>query len=172
VRRSTKTGKFLYGILGGTCVIKPVGNVSYRIGGSFDRFISRVLADNTIEDFVIDLTETEYIDSTNLGLLARIQACSVDKFGKQPTVISPNDTIRTILTNLGFDRLFTIVDEADTPPPSFRETPESHEDAKALAEVLLSAHRYLMNTNAKNAVTFREIVGQLEKDVSDGRKAD
>jgi anti-anti-sigma factor len=171
MRRPTRTGKFLYGILGGTCVIKPVGSISYRIGGSFDSFITRALADNTIEDFVIDLTETEYIDSTNLGLLARIQAYSVDKLAKRPTVISPNETVKAILANLGFDRLFTIVDRAGMPAPEFRDATVGGEDAEALGDVLLSAHKYLMKTNAKNAVAFREIVELLEKDVRGGRLA-
>ncbi len=163
--QSGRTGRFLYGIFGTTCVIKAVGNINYHIGGSFDTFVTRVLADNSIEDFLIDLTEAEYIDSTNLGLLARIQVFSADRLARRPTVISTNDTINGILANLGFDRLFTILDASSAAAGNLTELPSVPTGDAALGDVILSAHRYLMNTNDRNAIVFREIVELLEKDV-------
>ncbi|MBD3390804.1 MAG: STAS domain-containing protein [Chitinivibrionales bacterium] len=157
-------GHFLYGILGTTCIIKAVGNINYRIGGSFDRFISKLFADNAIEDFLIDLTEAEYIDSTNLGLLARIQVFSVERLSRRPTVISTNPAINGILRNLGFDRLFTIVDTATIQAGNLHELPAAGQDEAEMRKTLLSAHRYLASTSKENAIAFREVVELLERD--------
>jgi anti-anti-sigma factor len=135
------------------------------MGGSFDTFITKVMADNIIEDFVIDLTDAEYIDSTNLGLLARIQVFSVGKLAKRPTLISSNDTINSILQNLGFDRLFTIIPAPLMPSNTMEELPIKISNDQPIQNVLLSAHRYLSDTNMKNGIVFKEIVDLLEKDI-------
>jgi len=163
--QSADTGKFLYGIFGSTCVIKAVGKITYHLGGSFDQFISRVISDNVINDFVIDLTETEYIDSTNLGLLARIQVFSSTMLLKRPTLISSSDAINTILQNIGFDRLFTICAVAPQLPDAMQELSPSINTSRPLEEVLLTAHQYLRDTNMKNALVFKDVVELIEKDV-------
>jgi anti-anti-sigma factor len=162
--QNPESGKFLYGIFENTCFIKGVGNLSYRIGTAFDAFIGTVLEDNAIQDFLIDLKEADYIDSTNLGLLARIQNFSANKLFKPPVILSTKEEINRILQNVGFDRLFIIIDSASA-PLNLRELPPHAADSVAMEEMLLSAHKYLMNTNEKNAIAFHDVVDLLEKDM-------
>jgi anti-anti-sigma factor len=166
-------GKFLYGRLGPLCIIKPVGTINYRISNSFSSFIDKILTDTTISGFIIDLTATDYIDSTNLGLLARIREFSVTNFFSQPVMISTKAPINEILAGLGFDRMFSLVDSApQAPSAELGVVPQTEATSEGLGAVMLTAHRYLMATNDHNAEMFRDIVSLLESDLRARQKAD
>ena len=53
-------------------VLKFVGDVRVCLGSSVTEFLDQLEASDTLKSIVIDLTETESIDSTSLGLLAKI----------------------------------------------------------------------------------------------------
>jgi hypothetical protein len=59
---------------------------------------------------VIDLTETRSIDSTTLGLLAKLSILSRQKVGLLPTVVTTHEDITRLLQSMGFDQVFNIVD--------------------------------------------------------------
>ncbi|MFP4417623.1 MAG: STAS domain-containing protein [Fibrobacterota bacterium] len=159
-----KEGKFLFTIFEKICVIKPVGNINYTISQEFDTFLRQVFTDSSIHSFIIDMRETEYIDSTNLGLLARIQEHSLSRLHTRVTIISTNPFITEILTNLGFDRIFDMITEAPSINDCMHEVPHEECCREKVAPIMLKAHRYLMSINEKNRQMFRNVVNYLEEE--------
>ena len=53
-------------------VLRFIGDIRYTLSPSIEHFLEGVFDGPKPAGFVIDLTETDSIDSTNLGLLARI----------------------------------------------------------------------------------------------------
>jgi anti-anti-sigma factor len=65
-------GSILHASHDGVEVLRFVGEIRYRLAPALDRYLESVFAKPGLAGFVIDLIETDSIDSTNLGILARI----------------------------------------------------------------------------------------------------
>jgi anti-anti-sigma factor len=106
-------GNVLYANHDGLVVFKFVGEIrytmgdSYRVSASLDAFLDDLFESKDFENILIDLTETDSIDSTNLGLLAKIAQFTERHYGRKPTIISTNEDINAILDSVGFDQVFT-----------------------------------------------------------------
>ena len=64
------TGRIQFAEQDGTFVLKFVGEVRLTLCSALDATIERIFTALNFSTIVIDLTETESIDSTTLGLLA------------------------------------------------------------------------------------------------------
>jgi anti-anti-sigma factor len=160
-----KEGKFLYARWNNTCVIKPIGKVTYLISPALDAFLQKAFTDSSISSFLIDLTETTYIDSTNLGLFARVRDFSSRQFNEKPTLISTNEMVNDALLSLGFDRIFNVVrDITSHGTGNLEEVPEASSDTQKLEAVMLKAHRYLAELRPENREMFRDVITFLQRD--------
>lgn len=147
----------------GIHVLRFVGDVRYTLGYSLDRFLDDLFAGPEPAGFVIDLTATECIDSTNLGLLVRIAREMDNRGAPRVTLISDRPDINAVLTSMALDEVFDVVSRASVPVGGERELPRSDADRDALSRTLLKAHRALMELSEHNAETFRDVVAKLEQ---------
>ena len=69
-------------------VLRFIGDIRYPLSPSIDRFLDGIFAGPEPAGFVIDLTETDSIDSTNLGLLARIARRMQSLDARRVTIVS------------------------------------------------------------------------------------
>lgn len=167
------SGNVYYAKHNGVLVLKFVGEIrytmgdSYRISASLDQFLERLFEQKDVENIVIDLTETESIDSTNLGLLAKIAQFSEDQLGRKCSIISTNEDINAIIESVGFDQVFLILQDSDQPDVELENVPEADAADRELAHMLLDAHRALTSLNDKNKEMFKNVVQLLEKRVQD-----
>jgi anti-anti-sigma factor len=161
-----ENGKILYAVIGSTCVLKMIGSIAYNISPSFDRFIQKISEDESAKSFVIDLTETTYIDSTNLGLLARLHAVSSDRGDDCPTMISNSRVINDVLYTIGFNGLFNIVDCQNDLLCDMKELPALKDDsADSLAKIMLKAHCELAALSKNNRELFADVITYLKDDI-------
>ncbi len=58
--------------------------------------------------FVLDLNDTEYMDSSAMGMLLQLREHAVKQDGNV-SLINANESVREILKIANFDKLFTIV---------------------------------------------------------------
>jgi anti-anti-sigma factor len=159
-------GKILHACHDGIHVLRFVGDIRYTLGHSLDRFLEGVFAGPTPAGFVIDLTATDCIDSTNLGLLVRI-AREMDNHGApRVTLISDRQDINAVLTSMALDGVFDIVSTSSVQAGGERVLPLKEADRESLSRTLLKAHRALMELNERNAETFRDVVAKLEQTAS------
>jgi anti-anti-sigma factor len=111
-------GKFLYAELSGVYVVQPTGNIRYTISRGLDKLIHRIQEDENATDVIADLSEAGFLDSTNLGLLARLASMAFKKFHRYPQLISNNQNINMVLDSMGFQQIFNITDHWPSPIPS------------------------------------------------------
>jgi anti-anti-sigma factor len=155
--------KILHASQNGIHVLRFVGDIRYTLGHTLDRFLDELFAGPTPEGFVIDLSATDCIDSTNLGLLVRI-AREMDNHGApRVTLISNRPDINAVLTSMALDEVFDIVSRVPAPIGGGQELPRRQADRESLSRTLLKAHRALMELNEHNEEVFRDVVAQLEQ---------
>jgi anti-anti-sigma factor len=167
------SARILYAVHSGTYVIKFVGDVRVPLCACLEGFLDRMFADTTLQSVLIDLTETAGIDSTALGLIAKISVALKERLQRKPVILSTNHDVNRILLSMGFDRVFVIVDQAPAPAPAHDEplaelllTEPSQQD---LTRNVIEAHRVLMSMNEKNRATFRDLVEALECEEKDDK---
>jgi anti-anti-sigma factor len=161
--QAMENGKILHASHDGIHVLRFIGDIRYTLGHSLDRFLDALFAGPTPEGFVIDLTATDCIDSTNLGLLVRISREMQNHGAPQVTIVSDRPDINAVLTSMALDDVFDIVSRASVPAGGEQELPHREMDRESLSHTLLKAHRALMELNERNEETFRDVVSKLEQ---------
>ncbi len=155
--------KVYYATNGGIHGLKYVGHIRYTIGASLDKFINNLFDGPKPEGFLVDLRETESIDSTNLGLLARIAKLMKECGAQKVTLVSTNDDINTLLFSIGFDEVFDIVDEVGHGMTNAQELGLQDDTGPDMAKTVLEAHRILMAIGDDNRTRFHDVVELLEQ---------
>ena len=161
-------GKVLYASHDDIHVLRFIGDIRYTLSPSIDRFLEGIFAGPKPAGFVVDLTQTDSIDSTNLGLLARIAIRMQMLNAPQVTILSNRADINSLLTSMALDEVFDIVDEFGIVTGTAQEVPQENTDRESLARTLIDAHRALMELNEHNREMFRDVVASLEKNRSGG----
>lgn len=163
-------GKALYAVHQGTYVVKLVGDIRVPICATFDGFIENMFNDGQLNSVVIDLSEASVVDSTALGLMAKIAVQLRKRFNQKPLIISTRPDISRILSTMGFEKVFNIVHEAPVKNPPMSEMPNIPCTQGSACDKVLEAHRILMEMNEKNRETFKDVVAALEYDQVDMTK--
>ena len=112
---------------------------------------------------VIDLTETNSIDSTTLGLLAKLSILSRQKIGLLPTVVTTHDDITRLLQSMGFDQVFNIVESPLPCSECLADLPSQDQSEGVVKAKVLEAHQILMSLNESNREAFHDLVSALER---------
>ena len=131
----------------GIYVLKFIGEIRLNLCSTLDNLVETITGNPQFKTVIIDLTETEIIDSTTLGLLAKI---------------STNPDITRIITSMGFDKIFIIVREPASRIEELEEIPVLKASEQQVRDKVLDAHKILMGMNSKNREEFKNLVRALE----------
>ena len=165
-------GKILFAKHEGVHVLKFVGDVRVKLGVVLTDFMERVRQINDLKSIVIDLTDTTNLDSTTLGMLAKISLRSQEVLNLKPTLVSTNENINRILNSMGFVKVFVIVEDFCSDCGDLKEMVPKIGTEAALREQVLEAHRVLMSLNSRNHEAFHDLVTALEKEQEKEKKAE
>ncbi|ACR13631.1 STAS domain-containing protein [Teredinibacter turnerae] len=152
----------------GVYVIKMEGDVRLTLCLSFDEFIEQMFDAPDFCSVVFDLSDALAIDSTTLGLMAKISIKGRALHYDDPTVVSNNPSITRLLSSMGFEDIFNIVDSTQAlrqlacKPDNPVVLDEKVCDEQSVQARVIEAHKLLMAMNAANHDTFRELVDTLE----------
>lgn len=155
-------GRILVANGDGTCLLKFVGDVRLRLGAAFDEYLDRLLRTTRLRSVLVDMSATDGIDSTSLGVLARLAVFSKQRLGCRPTLVSTRADITRLLNAMGFDDVFHIVAVPLTEERQLGELPKSDLSPAELRTRVLAAHRNLMAMNDENRERFEDLVASLE----------
>lgn len=157
-------GRILHGARDGVQVLIYSGDIRYTFSLALDAYLQRLLRQRDLKGFVVDLTEARSIDSTHLGILARL-ARAMQRLGlPKVTLISSRPAINEVLEGVGFDRVFRILPHRWTPPDSMQEIPRIAVDTRSMRDLLLASHRELMAMSRDNHNQFKDVVKAFEEE--------
>jgi anti-anti-sigma factor len=160
-------GKILVGDHNGVYVIRFEGDVRVTLCGSFDGYLEQMLTNPDFESVLIDLSSAIGIDSTSLGVLAKLSLGVQEVKDKLPTLVCTSQDIRRILLNMGFDDVFAIVDEAFDLDRNLGELAEANDmTVDEMRDRVIDAHRVLMSLNDTNKAAFIDLVTSLEAEAA------
>ncbi len=151
----------------GVFVIKMEGDVRLTLCLSFDDFIEEMLNRPDYSSVVFDLTKAQAVDSTTLGLMAKVSIKAGHHGHESPLVVSSNPSITRILVSMGFDDIFRLVDKAEFESGQSQEKEvvvisEKNGNETEVQKKVLEAHHILMELNERNRGAFKELVETLE----------
>lgn len=157
------TGKIQFAEQDGTFVLKFTGEVRLTLCSALDATIEHIFSSLNFSSIVIDLTETQSIDSTTLGLLAKLSILSRQRIGLLPMLTTNNPDILRLLDSMGFDQVFNIVETVLPSPDCLTDLPPQDQSEAEVRSRVLEAHRVLMGLNESNRNAFRDLVSALER---------
>lgn len=157
-------GRVLMGQQSGQFVIKLTGDVRMSLCTTLDTCLNDMLNNPDFSSVIVDLNEAEGIDSTTLGLLAKISRLSSPITGHIPLLVSTQPDITRIVESMGFkDRVYTIVCQQDLLDDSHLvQADMSPLDEQQARLRVLEAHKILMSLNDTNKAAFKDLVNCIE----------
>ena len=157
-------GKILFAEQDGNYILKFVGDVRLTLCSTLDLFLESMLENDGFRTVIIDLSETDGIDSTSLGLIAKIAVKMKRHHQVRPTIVSTNEDISRILLSMGFDKVFILIRDAVQGAAQLRELSVLQESEEQVKDRVVAAHKVLMDLNEHNRESFRDLVRSLEND--------
>lgn len=164
-------GSIRAGEFNGTHVLRFLGDVRVTLCGALDAYCERMLKAPEFHAVVIDLEQTENMDSTALGCLARLSIQVKNRFQRVPTLICTSSNLRRVLESMGFQDVFMIIDKQTYDSMSLPALPEGIElpagtdlAVESTRARVIAAHKQLMSLNDANAETFKDLVAALEQE--------
>lgn len=158
----------LYAYTDKSCIIKLIGAVKYTtVASDFERFIDDLVERKDVHEVFIDMRECTYIDSTDLGILARITVSQMHKGAPFPVLLYTKDSdIGSILKDVGFSRVFKMVENIEFNEVELQEMVRSSEsDQLEMAKLMLNAHQLLIDLDEGNKEKFTTVVDFMKQNV-------
>ena len=163
----------LYTYNGDTCILKLVGAVKYTtVASDFEGFVDDLVVRDEIKNVIIDMRDCTYIDSTDLGILARITVSQMKKGNGKPELIyTEGSDIASILQDVGFSRVFNMVENSQFSVGELEKLESSESlDQVGMAKMMLAAHELLIDLDEGNKEKFSTVVEFMRKNVDDMTK--
>lgn len=153
------------GIDGRTVWVRVQGRGTFQNSTGLKEFAAEMTKRGHGE-FIVDLKDCELMDSTFMGTLAGI-ALKLGPTGNL-RVIRANDRCRSVMRNLGLDRIFRVEESVPAAAPDTLRDAEGHPPREARRETIIEAHENLVAANPENAVRFKDVIDFLRHKDSDG----
>lgn len=157
------SGRILAADHGGAYALKLVGDVRVNLCSAIEDYLDQMFEDSRFESVVVDLCDAEGIDSTTLGILAKLALRAKKQYGFKPVIYSRDVGINRLLQSMAFARIFEIREQTCEQPDSVTEVPVLSEDVVAVKEKVIEAHRILMDLSDENRERFTDLMTILEQ---------
>lgn len=142
--------------------IKFCGTVRYSHCGGLESHIDTLFKSEVPTRIVIDLEEADILDSTALGLLARI-AIELKKFSSLKAVIFlRTGELSNILKRVCFDQVFDMVLDGNcSQRGNLQELVNQPEGEDEVLQRVIEAHKNLAKLNKENEHLYNDITNAL-----------
>jgi anti-anti-sigma factor len=157
-------GNVYYAERDGTGILRFEGTIRYTLATALDRFLDELFARNGFGQLIVDLSDVESIDSTGLGLLARIANFVRRRDGHRPLLFSSQPDINALLASICLDSAFTLCAQRPEALPG-EALPAANPSDGEVAQTVLAAHRLLCEMNDANRAQFQSVVEAFEREL-------
>ena len=157
-------GRILVGSHEGVYILLFEGDVRLTLCTAVDGYLEKMFKDKSFKSVVVNLSRTQSIDSTSLGLLAKLSIQADKLFNYRPTLVSTQVDVTRILLSMGFDDVFNIVEQPLEHKEQLGELPVIKSSREDVRQRVLEAHKTLMAMNETNRDAFQDLVVTLESE--------
>ncbi|MBL6695554.1 MAG: STAS domain-containing protein [Luminiphilus sp.] len=144
----------------GAHLLRLEGDVRLVMCTALEEYFERVFNDQEFLSVWVDVTGATGLDSTTLGMLAKLAIKTHEKFGFRPTIFSANPGIDRLLQTMGFAQLFDVRNEACE--GYTHDIPAHPSTESEIKERVIEAHKTLMAMSEANRDAFQDLVRTLE----------
>jgi len=157
-----QSGEVLAGCVEQIFYLRFTGDVRLPWCVSLEEYCNHVLQNKVVDSLLVDLSQSQNLDSTTLGILAKIGIAAKSKLGSEPSIYLEDSGIERLLASMGFSAIFSV---HRSPPPALPNLPvlpilDAAEDQ--MQDSVIDAHRALMRMNRRNSEQFESLVETLE----------
>jgi len=146
----------------GNYLIKFVGDVRVTLCGSLNHYMETIFGSRDVKKVVVDMLEAEGLDSTTLGLLAKLGLHCRKQYGIDVQVFCQNPSILRTLDCMGFDELFDIFQDVPEISAKLQSITSVNSEVDEIRKQVLEAHKLLVQLNPKNSSEFIDLIRALE----------
>lgn len=163
----TRSGQILVADHDGIYLIKMVGDVRLNLCIPFDNFIQRIFSQDDFYSIIFDYSQTDGLDSTTLGLIAKLAVKSQEIKSIKPAMIGADASIHRLLDVTGITDLCQLMKKTDL--DSVMEEAEPLPDASdannedRVRKKVLEAHKVLVSLNDANKESFKDLIQTLSQ---------
>ncbi|PCI47155.1 MAG: anti-anti-sigma factor [Moraxellaceae bacterium] len=168
------TSNAQYAVHDGSYVIKLSGNVRMTLCAELDSFVETMLGDAEFSGVLLDLTHATAVDSTTLGLFAKIALGCAEKGQEKPLMACSAEDVLLMVKSMGLGRHFVIIGAMPDGDERFdasdlRNLPQIDSSQQEVCRRVLEAHQILIKLDENNQHVFRDVVALLEKEQQMGK---
>ena len=157
-------GKILVSDNQGNYLLKFLGDVRVTLCGSLNRHMETIFGSHDVKKVVVDMLEAEGLDSTTLGLMAKLGMYCRKEYGINVQVFCQNQSILRTLDCMGFDEIFDIIHEVPAIDAELHSIESVSSEVDEIRRQVVEAHKLLMELNPDNSKEFTDLIRALEAD--------
>ena len=157
-------GRILVATVNDVPILKFIGDVRVLMSSALDNYFNSLYNRAILDRMMVDMTETQGIDSTALGLLAKMSIQLRNRFNVRPTIISTNPDITRILKSMSIDLICEIIETVEKQETCFDELNPLQETEDSVRQKVIEAHQTLMSLSENNRAEFQDLVSALKSD--------
>ncbi len=159
-------GRVLAASHGGAYMIRLVGDVRLTLCTTIDDYFQLMFEDPEFASVWVDLCDAQGVDSTTLGMLAKLALRVRDDFGFKPVIYCCDAGINRLLESMAFHQLFEIRDERCNSDDDVVDLPVVAGSESAVKDKVIEAHRILVGLSQDNRKRFKDLLSALEHDTA------
>ena len=155
-------GKILVAERDGVYLLKLAGDVRLTMCASISQYLDKIFAGRSAKEVYVDLLDAECIDSTTLGLLARLALHTQRQFGFKTRLLCVSSNILRMFETMDIDELFEILGAVNQPDLAPSEVTQEGLDEEEIRRQVLEAHKLLVKLNPALMGEFYDLITSLE----------
>ena len=146
-------------------LIKLVGDVRLTLSGSLNRYMDVLFGNNNVQSMVVDMLDAKAVDSTTLGLIAKLGLHCREQYQMNVKLFCQNPSIVRTLECMSFDEIIDIFQQSpDEFDAELRCLDAVTSEVDEVRQQVLEAHKLLIKLNPKNGAEFTDLINALEAD--------
>ncbi len=157
-------GKILVSDEHGNYLLKLIGDVRVTLCGSLNHHMETIFGRQDVKKVIVDMLEAEGLDSTTLGLMAKLGLYCRKEYGINVQVFCQNPSILRTLDCMGLEEIFDIIQEVPTINAELHSIESVSPEVDEIRRQVVEAHRLLMELNPDNSKEFTDLIRALESD--------
>lgn len=154
--------RILYAQKDGNYYLRFIGDVRVTFCTTLNTYLEQLFKVDDIRSVAVDLRMAAAVDSTTLGLLAKLALYVNRNASLKPLLIVEDESMIRLIQSMGLDEIFSLASAFPEQQGALGELELSHADTETARGKVIEAHRTLMKLNNKNMEAFSDLVKRLE----------